>query len=293
MTENGSKENAEESSKEEAKEQKESSRQQKDDTQAEKPEDKSTDSSSSIQMSVRSVMAGVFVIGLAVGFSGGILTSQGSFSVGETTPLQPSGDSPTQPTDNTDTQQQETETIDMSSIDTEGEPVLGDEDAEVTMVIFEDFECPFCKRFEEGAFQKIESNYVETGDLKVVWKDRPLTRLHPWAEPGAAAMECIYQQGGDEAFWKVKDKVFSNQDSIEASNVESKIKGWGAEQGVSESDVQSCIDNDNPMEEVNSDSREGQRLGAGGTPTSFIDGQKIVGAQPYSNFKPVIEQALS
>ena len=263
-------------------------------TTIQKP-DTETESSGNIELSVRSLMIGVFVMGLAIGFSGGVLTGSGTdFLDTETVGNTGSDDSPTEPSDSgNDNQQGETETINMDNIDMEGEPVLGEQDAPVTMVVYEDFECPFCKRFEEGAVQQIESNYVESGQVKMVWKDRPLKQLHPWAEPSAAAMECVYREGGDETFWAVKDKIFSNQDSIETSNVESKIKSWAAEEGVSEPAVQNCIDNDNPMEEVNADSTEGQNIGAGGTPTSFVDGQKLVGAQPYSSFESAIESALN
>lgn len=259
--------------------------------------------SSTVQLSVRSLTIGVFIMGVALGFSGGILTSSGTSLIGTDGPENIGVENPSpQPTDtggddagqnNDGTQGQETETIDMNKIDMEGEPVLGQEDAPVTMVVYEDFECPFCKRFEEGAVQQIESNYVDSGQVKIVWKDRPLTQLHPWAEPSAAAMECVYREGGNEAFWAVKDKVFANQDSIETSNVESKIKSWAEEEGASQSAVQSCIDNDNPMEEVNADSTEGQELGASGTPTAIVNGQKIVGAQPFSNFESAIESALN
>jgi len=257
------------------------------------------ESSDTVELSVRSLIVGVFIMGLAIGFSGGILTGSGTDSV-ETENVGNIGsddspsDSGSPDTRNQDSGTQgETETINMDDIEMEGEPVLGQEDAPVTMVVYEDFECPFCKRFEEGAVQDIESNYVESGQVKIVWKDRPLTQLHPWAEPAAAAMECVYREGGNDVFWAVKDKVFANQDSVETSNVESQIKSWAVEEGASESAIQSCIDNDNPMEEVNADSSEGQELGASGTPTAFINGQKLVGAQPYSSFEPVIESALS
>jgi len=257
--------------------------------------------SSTVQLSVRSLVIGVFVMGVAIGFSGGIMTGSGTSLIGTDSADNMDVEDPTpQPSDtgSDNTGQDDTNdqndgnSINMDDIDLEGEPVLGQEDAPVTMVVYEDFECPFCKRFEEGAVKQIESNYVDSGQVKVVWKDRPLTQLHPWAEPAAAAAECVYREGGDEAFWNVKDKVFANQESIETSNVESKIKSWASEEGVSESAVQSCIDNDNPMEEVNADSTEGEELGASGTPTAFIDGRKIVGAQPFSNFEPVIEAAL-
>lgn len=261
-----------------------------------------TTGSSTVQLSVKSLMAGVFIMGVAIGFSGGVITGSGGNLIGTESPENIGvEDPPSQPTDtgsdNTGQEdsgnQGESETINMDDIDMEGEPVLGEEDAPVIMVVYEDFECPFCKRFEEGAVQQIESNYVDSGQVKIVWKDRPLTQLHPWAEPSAAAMECVYREGGDEAFWAVKDKVFANQDSIETSNVESKIKGWASEEGVSETAVQSCLDNGNPMEEVNADSTEGRNLGASGTPTAYVNGQKVVGAQPYSNFESIIESALS
>jgi protein-disulfide isomerase len=249
--------------------------------------EENTGSPGTVNISVRTVILGAFVVGLAVGFSGGVLTSQGTFSLG-------SEAAPSQPSDSNNQKNGETETIDMSEIEMEGEPVLGDENAEVTMVVYEDFQCPFCKRFEEGAFQQIKSNYIDPGQVKAVWKDRPLPQIgHEWAESAASAMECVYREGGNEAFWNVKEKVFANQNTVSSSNVESQIKTWAAEEGVSESAVQSCIDNGNPIEEVNKDSTEGQNLGISGTPTVVINGEKIVGAQPYGNFESVIENALS
>jgi protein-disulfide isomerase len=186
-----------------------------------------------------------------------------------------------------------TETIDMSQIEMGGEPVLGEEDAPVTMVVYEDFECPFCKRFEEGAVSQIVSNYVDSGQVKIVWKDRPLTQLHPWAKPGAEAMECVYREGGNNVFWNLKDEVFSNQNQLSTSNAQSQIKSWAAEEGVSESAIQNCIDSGDAMSEVEADSTEGQEIGASGTPTSFVNGQKLVGAQPYSQFESVIEEELN
>ncbi|MCJ7478703.1 MAG: DsbA family protein [Candidatus Nanohaloarchaeota archaeon QJJ-7] len=186
------------------------------------------------------------------------------------------------------------DTIDPSEISLEGEPVLGQSDAPVTMVIYEDFECPFCKRFEENAVPQIVSNYVDTGDVKFVWKDLPLPeRVHPWADDGAAAMECVFREGGDDAFWNVKDEVFANQDQITESNVYDNIKQYASEEGVSESAIQQCLDNDNPMDEVNADKQGADSVGATGTPTVFINGKKIVGAQPYSVFESVIDSELN
>lgn len=173
----------------------------------------------------------------------------------------------------------------------EDEPVMGSEDANVTMVMYEDLQCPFCKRFESDTFPKIESNYVETGELKVVWKDFPMPQIHNWAEDAATTMECVYREGGDETFWSVKDKVFENQDGITESNVKSKIKFWAEEEGLESSAVDSCLENENPLEEVNEDTDEGREAGISGTPGFLINGEKVIGAQPYSRFQQTIENA--
>ncbi|MFB6116038.1 MAG: DsbA family protein [Candidatus Nanosalina sp.] len=259
-------------------------------------EEKDSGSPGTIQLSVKSLVTGVFVLGLAVGFSGGVLTTQGTNilgnMIGQGSPSQPSGAN----------NQQNTDKIDMSKIEMEGEPVLGDSDAPVTMVMYEDFQCPFCKQFETQTFPQIKENYVDTGKVKVVWKDFPAPSLgHNWAEPAAAAMECVYREGGNEVFWKVKDKIFSQAKTLTRGekeftpeNIQERIKEFAAQEGASKSAIQSCIENGNPMEEVSSDKQGILNLVSQmGTPTAIIDGQKVVGAQPYSNFKQKIENALN
>jgi protein-disulfide isomerase len=239
------------------------------------------------------ILLGLVLGGLGGAAAAGMMQNTQAIapSEGTDTPTDPGNTGNTGDTGNTGNQG-ETETIDMSEIEMEGEPVLGQEDAPVTMIVYEDFQCPFCKRFEEGAVSQIVSNYVESGDVKIVWKDRPLTRLHPWAKPAAEAMECVHREGGNDVFWTLKDKIFSNQNQLSTSNAQSQIKSWAADEGVSESAIQSCIDSGDAMSEVEADSTEGQQLGASGTPTSFVNGQKLVGAQPFSRFETVIEEEL-
>lgn len=252
------------------------------------------DASDTVRLELRTTHALVaaFVVGL---FAGGFLVS----TVGGVTGALVQGNQPSQPTDTQDdpspspTRDQQQDTIDPSKISLKGEPTMGKKDAPVTIVLYEDMQCPFCKRFETNTLPKIVENYVKTGKVRLVWKDFPIPQLdHNWAEPAAAAAECVYRQDA-QAFWPVKDKIFKNQDSLTQSNVESKIKTWAAAEGVSKSAVQSCLDNGNPMKEVNEDKQEGSSIGASGTPTVFVNGQKIVGAQPYSQFKSAIESELS
>lgn len=257
------------------------------------------DGSFSFQLSAMHALIGVFLIGMVTGgFGHAVLDDTLLSSTQSLENVESQGDMDTnpQPSGNQDTgnQQPDSETVNMDDIPLEGEPMLGDEKAPVTMVIYEDFQCPFCQQFEQNAMPQIKSNYVDSGQVRVVWKDLPLPQIgHEWAEPAAAAMECVYREGGNEAFWNVKDQVFANQGTITLSNVESKIKDYASQEGVSSSAVQSCIDNDNPMDEVNGDSQEAQQIGANGTPTIIINGEKVVGAQPYSNFEQVIESKLN
>lgn len=249
----------------------------------------SSGSTGTVQLSVRSLVIGVFVLGIAVGFAGGVLSTEGASLLGE------------QPNNQAPGQDQESETVDMSQIDMEGEPVLGEADAPVTMVIYEDFQCPFCKRFETETFPQIKENFVDSGQVKVVWKDFPAPSLgHDWAEPAAAAVECVYRQDND-AFWNVKEKVFSQaktltrgEDEFTPENIQTRIKDFASEEGVSSSAVQSCIDNGNPMDEVNQDKQNILSITSNiGTPTAIINGEKVVGAQPYPQFESTINEALN
>ena len=272
-----------------------------DNNQSKKTKDSKTQSSAesgTIQLSVRSLVAGVFVLGIALGFSGGVLTSGGNSLMAPQTGND--APSPSQAEDTNNNQQ--ADTVDMTKIDMEGEPVLGEDDAQVTMVIYEDYQCPFCKRFETETFPQIKSNFVDTGDVKVVWKDFPAPSLgHDWAEPAAAATECVYREGDNEAFWNVNKKIFEQaktltrgEDEFTTENIQSRIKEFASEEGVSESAIQSCIDNDNPMQEVNGDKQGIQAITSSiGTPTAIINGKKVVGAQPYPQFESVIEEELS
>lgn len=188
--------------------------------------------------------------------------------------------------------------IDMSpgssnsaELNIEDDPTIGSPDANITIVEFGDFQCPYCAQFSQQTYPQIVDNYVESGQVKIVWKDYPLTEIgHDWARPAAMATECVYREGGDEAFFNVKKKVFNNQNSMSPTNVESKIKSYASEEGVSSEAVQSCLDTQNPGQEVDRDKSEGKNSGVSGTPTIFVNGQEI--NAEYSSIRAAIEQQL-
>jgi protein-disulfide isomerase len=242
------------------------------------------------ELNLKHAIAGVFLLGIMTGFTASSL-------VGGLTSQTDSGDIQQIDTGNNDHQMDDaqpsgSETVDVSSISAQGEPVLGESDAPVTVYMYEDFECPFCQRFEQQAVTQIVSNYVESGQVKLVWKDFPLTQIHPWSEDGAVAMECVYREAGNDVFWNVKDQVFENQQTLSTSNVNDMIINWASQQGASESDIRICIEDGDARQEVRSDLTEGQNIGASGTPTAFVNDQKIVGAQPFSQFESAIESQL-
>jgi len=185
-----------------------------------------------LQIPIRMALIGVFVLGVAVGLSSGLLISGSSLDLGMAEGSNGDSGDNTDPTEtgNTDSadSQGESSTVDVSAIEKTGEPVLGESDAPVTMVVYEDFQCPFCSRFETGAVQEVESEYVESGQVKIMWKDFPIPQLgHDWAEPAAETMECVYRQDED-VFWNIKDKVFQNQETLTRSTAQDQIISWAS-----------------------------------------------------------------
>ena len=163
--------------------------------------------------------------------------------------------------------------------------VLGDEDAPVTIIEFSDYQCPFCGRFYSQTLPQIKSQYVDTGKVKIVFRDFPLTSIHPMAQSAAEATECVKKQGGDEAFWKMHDKIFENQASLNNAN----LKAWAKEIGY---DISDCLDSGEMKSEVQKDSQDATAAGGQGTPYFVINGVPISGAQPFANFQQIIEAEL-
>lgn len=177
-----------------------------------------------------------------------------------------------------------------SNISVEGEPVLGSENASVTVVEYGDFQCPACNSFEQRTFSRLKTDYIDTGKAKFVWKDYPLTQIHEWAEPGAGAMECVYRED-EEAFWNVKSTLFDQQGSLSLNNVESSIVEWAGQEGANTTEVKSCIENGDAIEEVRQDKREGQANGVTGTPTVFVNGKQV--GSSYSAVSQAIDSELN
>ncbi len=177
----------------------------------------------------------------------------------------------------------------MSKINLKGKPVKGPANAKVTIVEYSDFQCPFCSR----GYQTMETQVLKDyGDkVKFAYKNFPLP-MHPWAEPAAVASECALQQK-PEAFWQLYNYYFSNQRDITPQNLKDKSLEALKDSGVDKDKFSDCLDNKKTLDLVKQDQQEGQSVGVNGTPAFIINGRLISGAQPYDNFKAVIDDELA
>jgi len=164
----------------------------------------------------------------------------------------------------------------------------GSEDAPVIIIEFSDYECPFCARFYSNTLAQLEKEYIDTGKVRFVYRDFPLGN-HRYAQKAAESTEVAYELGGNEAFWEMHNKIFENQQAISVSD----LKNYAREIGLDGEQFDSLLDSGKYESEVQQDLQEGVSAGVQGTPTFFINGQKLVGARPFSEFQRVIEQELN
>ena len=174
--------------------------------------------------------------------------------------------------------------FDMAEL-SDDDPFKGDENAPVTIVEWSDFECPFCSRFYSQTLSQIEEKYINTGKVKLVYRDFPLS-FHQNAQKAAEASECADDQG---MFWEMHDKIFENQGSMSADN----FKVWALELGLDATEFNTCLDSGKHASETQKDMADGSAAGIRGTPGFIINGQLLSGAQPFASFEAAIEAALS
>ncbi len=168
-------------------------------------------------------------------------------------------------------------------------PFIGSSDAKVTIIEFSDYECPFCSRFYEQTELLLRREYIDTGKVRLAYKDYPLSSLHPTAQKAAEAARCAGEQG---KYWEMHDLLFVKQSEWAPLGV-TKLKDYAPTLGLDLQTFSSCIDSGKYTSAVQKDFSEGSSLGVSGTPTFFVNGIGLVGAQPYAVFQQVIEQELA
>lgn len=163
--------------------------------------------------------------------------------------------------------------------------ILGNPDAPVTFFEFGDFECPFCAKFHQEGRKELIEKYVNTGQVRVIWRHFPLTAIHAFAQPASEAAECAGEQG---KFWQYHDGIYENTDGFTAQF----FVTLGQTLGLNMDQFTSCLESGRYTQKVADDFELGQRLNVSGTPTFFINGEQIVGAIPFASIEPIILKAL-
>jgi protein-disulfide isomerase len=165
------------------------------------------------------------------------------------------------------------------------DPTWGARNALVTIVVFSDFQCPYCGRVEPTLAQVRESYGPEK--LRIVWKNQPLP-FHWNARPAAEAAQGVFALGGDAAFWKFHDAAFRDQRSLSPASYEQ----WAADAGVDVKKLRAGLAAHTWDAKIERDMALATALGANGTPSFFINGSSLVGAQPLDQFKSIIDLEL-
>jgi protein-disulfide isomerase len=169
-------------------------------------------------------------------------------------------------------------------------PSYGPPGAPVTMVVFSDFQCPYCREFARTMRDQLPKKYPH--DVRVIFKDFPIESIHPWAFAAAEASHCI----GDSnplAFWAFHDWIFEHQGEVNAENIREKAMAFAKSQGLDDAKVGPCMDSHAKAGAVRANMKVGEALGIQQTPTFFLNGRQIGGALPWQSLEPVIQLELS
>lgn len=168
--------------------------------------------------------------------------------------------------------------------------VLGDPNAPITMIEFSDYQCPYCQRFYSTILPDIKKNYIDTGKVKFVYRDFPISS-HVNAMPAALAAECAGEQND---YWGLHNKIFDNFASwVSLPDVAPVFKQYANELGLDAKAFDSCFDKQKLQDEINGDLQDALKYGVTATPTFFVNGQKVVGAQPFTVFQGIFDKILS
>ena len=185
----------------------------------------------------------------------------------------------------------------MNKITTNGRPVRGNADAKVTVVNFDDFECPFCARMHSTLMTEIYPDYKDK--IKIVYKDFPLDQIHPWAKHAANDANCLAAQS-NPAYWQLADYLHANQRQISGSqqNVQDAFTkldqatlDFGKKNGVDTEKLQACMKNP-PDATVKASMAEGDKLNISATPTLFINGERVEGAIDAKDLRIALNRQL-
>jgi protein-disulfide isomerase len=163
-----------------------------------------------------------------------------------------------------------------SRMDTKDAPSLGDPNAPVTLVEYSDFECPVCRGLHD-ALRGLLRTYPQ---VRVIFKDYPIEQIHPWARTAALAGRCAYNQN-PSAFWKIYDLIYDQQDLISAENAWTKMTDYAAQANLDTNAFKTCMGSPEAAAAIDASRANGDKLDVNSTPTVFVNGRRMVGADPH------------
>jgi protein-disulfide isomerase len=184
----------------------------------------------------------------------------------------------------------------MSKINVSGRPTRGAKASKVVVVNFDDLECPFCSRMHQTLFPELLKEYGDR--VTFIYKDYPLTEIHPWATHAAVDANCLAAQNGD-AYWDLADYIHANQHEVNSEKTpEARLEAvdkltllQGQKHSLDVVKLQSCIKAQDESA-VKASMKEAEGIGVEATPTLFINGEKIDGAVPISQVRAALDRAL-
>jgi protein-disulfide isomerase len=189
----------------------------------------------------------------------------------------------------------------MKSIDLKGRPARGASDPKVTIVVYDDFQCPFCAKFYVTLFNEVMNNYRD--NVRVVFKDFPLADAHPWATHAAIDGNCLAAQSND-AYWSFADFVHTHQQHLNEDHklgeapdkafldLDDLAKQVATSKKLDDTTIAQCIAAQK-TDQIDSSIAEGTKLGVSATPGIFVNGEQLEGALTTTEIKAAIEQALA
>ena len=163
-----------------------------------------------------------------------------------------------------------------AKLDIKDAPATGNLNGPITVVEFADFECPVCRNLHE-ALRGLLPKYPQ---VRLVFKDFPLEQVHPWARTGALAGRCAYQQD-PKAFWTMYDLLYDNQDLVSAENAWDKMVDYTGRAGLNTDAFKACMTSPQAASAVDASIANAKLLEVTSTPTLFVNGRRIVGADPH------------
>ena len=166
-------------------------------------------------------------------------------------------------------------------VSADDDPVRGPKDAPVQIIMFSDFQCPFCSRVE-ATLKQIKEHYGDK--VAIVFRDYPLS-FHQYAEKAAEAANCANKQG---KYWEYHDALFANQGQLDVPNLKKTAETMNLDMTA----FNQCLDSGEMKAEIDKDTQAGISFGVNGTPASFVNGRLVGGAQPFESFARVIDDEL-